>query len=69
MKLKDLKPCPFCGRKPAVTSFRSDGIDYFSFHCTDGACMCNRCEYDASSDIEKETKMWNQRKEENETHQ
>ena len=31
--------------------------------------MGNRCEYDASSDIEKETKMWNQRKEENETHQ
>lgn len=59
--MKDLKPCPFCGKKAKIRSFRSDGISYFVAYCVDENCMGNRCEYDGSPGFDVEVERWNRR--------
>lgn len=58
----DIKPCPFCGKTPKLTSrkdvslWNSNVVDWFTIKCTDCDIMMNEC--DSMEDV---LKRWNTR--------
>ena len=58
MRYGDLKPCPFCGAKPAVGSLGGDGENW-TIYCN--GCCIPCAENDISETLDDIKKKWNRR--------
>ncbi len=58
--MKQLLNCPFCGEKPEIKSYKKQGVEYWSIHCINDACLV----YVVTDEFEikeKALKAWNKR--------
>ncbi len=56
----ELKPCPFCGRKPIIEKWSSGGKMYM-VKCNNSDCLENIESYPTGHDLQKVKEAWNRR--------
>ena len=57
---KELKPCPFCGKKPIIEHWSSDGMMYM-VKCINPDCPVPVVSYPNGRDLNMVIKEWNRR--------
>lgn len=57
---KELKPCPFCGKKPIIEHWSSDGMMYM-VKCNNPDCPVPVVSYPNGRDLNMVIKEWNRR--------
>lgn len=57
---EDLKQCPFCGKKPIIEHWSSDGMMYM-VKCNNPDCPVPVVSYPSGRDLNMVIKEWNRR--------
>lgn len=57
---EELKPCPFCGKKPIIEHWSSDGMMYM-VKCNNPDCAVPVVSYPNGRDLNMVIKEWNRR--------
>ncbi len=57
---EELKPCPFCGKKPIIEHWSSDGMMYM-VKCNNPDCPVPVASYPNGRDLNMVIKEWNRR--------